>query len=187
MRERHIACVIVLCVAGLLAFGVAAKDKPDAPPGRSKAECIVFAGDLASAGETHIVGCCPNAGPWPRYEMTLATGRTEIDGTYSGDDAGYLYINAVGTGPNQTHKTQFWTWDSYGGETPGDGDFFIEIRDGVITGDRKAKTETVTYDNITAVAWIYFAGGGEQQIDVPFVTFTLFRTGNLELCPEPSF
>lgn len=186
MRERQIACVIAMCVAGLVAFGVAAKDKPDGPPGQNKAECIVFDGDLASAGETHIVGCCPNAGPSPQYEMTLTTGWTEIDGTYSGDDSGYLFISVFGTGPDQTYMTKFWTWDSYGGETPGDGDFFIEIRNGVIVRDRKAKTETVTYDNMTADAWIYSDVGEPVHVNVPGVSFTLFRTGNLELCPEPS-
>jgi hypothetical protein len=170
MKGRVIAVVCIFCVAGFIGLTADAKKPPTA-------ECIIFTGDLASAGETQIVGCCPNAGPWPDYRMTLTTG-TQLDGTFDGQ----LFINYFGTGANQLYKVQFWTWD-FDHETPGDGDFFFEIKGGDIDRDRRAKTLTVTFTEEMATGWKYYDGGGSTPFDIPNVSFVLLRTSNLDYCP----
>ena len=182
MKGRLAALVGVLCVACLVVAVADAKgkppkpDKPDEPD--SKAECIKFTEDLESAGETIISGCCPNAGPWPRYDMTLDTG-SQLDGTHEG----YLFINSLGTGPTQQYIVQFWTWD-VDTETPGTGDYFFEIRGGTIVRDRKAKLLTVTYVDEAAVGWIYHDVSPTIQVDIPAVSFELIRTSDHSYCTD---
>jgi hypothetical protein len=171
MKSRVVAFVCMFCVVGV--FGPTAD--AEKPP---KFECITFSGDLESAGETRIADCCPNAGPAPEYEMTLSTGDDRVDGTRSG----YLFINVLGTGPSQVFMVKFWTWDSYGGVSPRDGDYFFEIRGGTIVRDRRAKTFIVTYDEEMATGWDYYDDGTWTQFDIPNVSFVLFRSTNLDYC-----
>ena len=107
--------------------------KPDKPgkPDNPNAEQITFWGDLE--GDEVVVGCCPNAGPWPAYSMCLEfkEGRPCYDGQ--------LFINYYGAGRNQQYKVQFW-WDY-------DADLGIEIIGGEIYNDKKTKELTVTFTN----------------------------------------
>ncbi len=185
MRGRLVVYVCVFCVAVFAASGAIA-DKPSKPPKPpkpevSKAECIVFTGDLQSVeGGTVIEGCCPNAGPWPGYTMTLATGSL-MGGTH----VGQLFINFFGTGPNAQYIVQFWTWDS-DNETPGDGDYQFEIYGGVLERDRKAKTLRVIFDGSEpATVWEYHEGypeTPESEFQVFGVSFELFRASDLSYC-----
>lgn len=183
MKSRLVAFFGVFCIALLVVSAVNA-DKPGKPPKPEKpdkepgltTECIKFSGDLKSAGETIIVGCCPNAGPWPAYTMELATG-SALDGIYDG----YLFMNFFGTGPTAEFIVQFWTWDA-DSEAPGSNDYFFQIIGGEITRDRKAKTLTVEYDNEAGTGWIYDDGGASIEIPVSNVSFVLFRTSDLSYC-----
>lgn len=178
MTGRLTALVCVLCVASLGVTGALARGKPPKPdePDDTNKECIIFTEDLQSAGETIIEGCCPNAGPWPAYEMTLDTG-SSLDG----DHEGYLFMNFLGTGPNQIYKVQFWTWDVET-KTPGTGDYFFEIRGGDIARDRKAKVLTVTFEGEPAVGWIYNDTSPPVEIPIADVSFVLVRTSDLSYC-----
>jgi hypothetical protein len=55
-----------------------------------------------------------------------------------------VYVTFVATGPNQTYKIQFWTWDD-DTEEPGADEFFIEIIGSEIKKDKKNKVLTVTF------------------------------------------
>ena len=182
MKGGLVAFVGIFCIAILVVSGANA-DKPPKKdkPVNTKAECIVFTGNLESVeGGTVIEGCCPNAGPSPAYTMTLATG-TQVDGTHEGQ----LFINQFGTGPSAQYKVQFWTWDN-DNETPGDGDYFFQIYGGVLDRDRRAKTLTVTFDGSEpATGWIYYDGYPETpafEFPILGVSFVLFRTSDLTYC-----
>jgi hypothetical protein len=183
MRAGSATFVTIFCVV-LLAVSVVNADKPEKPPKPEKpdkepgltTECITFSGDLQSAGETIIVGCCPNAGPWPAYTMELATG-SGLDGIHDG----YLFVNFFGTGPTAEFVVKFWTWDA-DSETPGTGDYFFQIIGGEITRDRKSKTLTVEYENETGTGWIYDDLGDTIEIPIPNVSFVLFRSSDLSYC-----
>lgn len=187
MRNRQGVFVGVFCIAALVvsvADGGKPEKKPKPPnPDDTSAECIFFTGDLQSVeGSTEIEGCCPNAGPSPEYTMYL-----DVPGIPPETYDGYLFINQFGTGPNAQYKVQFWTWD-YESETPGTDDYFFQIYGGVLTRDRKAKTLTVTVDGESATGWIYYDGYPDNpavEISIPDVSFVLFRTGNMSLCPTP--
>jgi hypothetical protein len=70
MKGKLIAFASILCIASLMASGANA-DKPGdkGDKGKTKTELIVFTGDLQ--GWAHVAGCCPNAGPYPEYTITL--------------------------------------------------------------------------------------------------------------------
>ena len=181
MKGRLVAFAGVFCIAILIVSGANA-DKPpkeDKPP-KTEAECIVFTEDLQSVeGGTVIEGCCPNAGPWPAYTMTLNVIGIPLD-TYDGQ----LFINQFGTGPSAQYKVQFWTWDSET-ETPGTGDYFFEIVGGEIVRDRRAKTLTVTFTDESGTGWKYYDGYPEPpafEFPIFGVSFVLFRTSDLTYC-----
>lgn len=126
--------------------------KPD-KPGESKTELITFEGDLE--GYQPVDGCCPNAGPFPEYTMTLPNGVGDIPkGTYDG----YLFINGYGAGRNHKYIVQFWNDDL---------EIFIEIIGGVIDNDKKNRILTVTFENEECMD--YWTG------TTTLVTFTLVR------------
>lgn len=109
-------------------------DKPDKPPKPASGELITFTGDLL--GNQEVVGCCPNAGPFPEYTMTLSgTFPSEI----SGEHAGNIFMNGLGRKVPGDYLVQFW-W----GEEP-DNDYFIEIRGGEEDYNNKTKILTVTF------------------------------------------
>jgi hypothetical protein len=152
MKGRLIVFVGIFCIAVLVISGQDAQGKPD-KPGESKAEWIAFDGDLV--GGQPVVGCCPNAGPWPEYTMTLLFEAGDFpSGTY-----GELFINYYGAGRNQKYKVQFWNNEI---------DLFIEIIGGVIDQDRKNKILTVTFTDEECV-------NGWTGNHIAYVTFTLVR------------
>ena len=102
MNTRFCKCLvsfaIIFCLIIFTSTVTAGKPgkpgKPHTPPG----ELIVFTGELQ--GWAHVVGCCPNAGPYPRYTMVLLSGLYDSDGyevyppgTYDGE----LFMNGYGT------------------------------------------------------------------------------------------
>ena len=182
------AVFVGVCLIAILVVSAANAVKPGKPT-TAPPECIVFSdnlndpnphGYLEGGQEGPVEGCCPNAGPWPAYTMTLHNLGPLPDGTYDGQ----LFINVFGTGPSQTYKVQFWTWDSEN-ETPGTGDYFFQIYGGVLDRDRKAKVLTVTFTGESGTGWIYSDGFPDvPAIEVPIdnVSFVIVRTENLSYC-----
>ena len=139
---KLLGLVVILTVA-LVFIGVnfmegqvQTQDKPDKPfqPGKPGKEYIAFTGDLS--GEAVVEGCCPNAGPFPEYTMTLTF---DVGENPSGTPIdGYLFINGYGAGRNHAYKVQFWNDDL---------EIFIEIIGGEIYNDKKNKILTVEFIN----------------------------------------
>jgi hypothetical protein len=130
---------------------VTAQGKPD-----PKAEQITFCGDLE--GDEAVYGCCPNAGPFPPYTMTLGF---DFGGYPAGTAIpGWLFINYYGAGRDQKYKVQFW-WDY-------DNDLGIEIIGGEIHHDRKTKELTVTFEDEECVFI-------KSKTFIKYVYFTLIR------------
>lgn len=101
------------------------------PPKGEKSELIIFAGDLA--GSQEVLGCCPNAGPFPEYKMTLE--EDPFPAEISGRELdGNIFMNKVGKRPNQSYMVQFWT-----------STMFLEVRGGAIDNDKKNKILTATF------------------------------------------
>jgi hypothetical protein len=160
MKGRVASLAVLLVIACLLATGVNAKGKPD-QPGGSKPELIEFTGDLA--GWQIVEGCCPNAGPFPEYTMTLGGDLCDLptpDCTYDGQ----LFINSYSGAPgqnmqNRRYIVQFWS-ESFGA---------IEIIGGEIYEDRKNKVTRVIF---TDEACLDMNSGAF----IAFVNFELKRT-----------
>jgi hypothetical protein len=155
MKRETVAFVVIFCIA-ILIVSVAYADKPD-KPGRNKAECIKFTGDLESVpeGGTVVEGCCPNAGPNPAYSMKLNLTDAKF---LSVTRDGYVFMNSYGrNAPYEGYKIQFSTWDDEERD-PGTGDYFFEIRGGVMDGGKKKDNRpfTVTFSNATATAWVFY-------------------------------
>jgi hypothetical protein len=114
MKGKLIAFASILCVASLMVSGANA-DKPDNPgkqdkPPKTDTELIVFTGDLQ--GWAHVEGCCPNAGPFPGYTITLPEPLVDDSvspeivypaGTYDGT----LFMNSYGAGHVSEYIVQF--------------------------------------------------------------------------------
>ena len=168
MRKKFIIKLGILGLAAIFLLSMASystdkevttKGKPDKPfkPGKPEKDWIQFTGDLATVPGGEVVdGCCPNAGPFPAYTMTLAFWVGDIPPGTPID--GYLFINGYGAGRNHAYKVQFWNDDLY---------IFIEIIGGVIDNDRKNKVLTVTFEN--EECFEYWTG------TTTLVTFTLVR------------
>jgi hypothetical protein len=168
---------LMFVVTGLEAGkGGVKPDKPDKPD-RTKAECILFTGDLV--GMAKVEGCCPNAGPYPAYTMTLDL-HDENGNDYLGDYDGQLFMNFAS---DQGYKVQFWNWDS-DNETPGDGDIFFEIYGGDIFYDRKNKFLHVTFTDEEATLWLYDDLCCAREAPVLPVSFELVKTADLSNCDE---
>jgi len=156
MKRILIALVGIFCIAGLIVLGQDAQGKPDKPD-KSSAQWIEFSGEDLEGGEW-VYGCCPNAGPWPDYTMTLNFGSHNFSpGTYYGK----LFINYFGAGRNQKYKVQFW-WNY-------DLDLGIEIIGGVLDFDRKNKVLTVTFKDEECVHI-------KTGTPIKLVNFTLVRS-----------
>ena len=104
-----------------------------------KGTLIIFTGELQ--GNQIVFGCCPNAGLFPEYTMTLS-GELPA-GTYDGN----IFMNTFGTGRNKAYIVQF-SWTEIG------SDYFIEIIGGVIQEDKKNKTLTATFTDTPCQIWI---------------------------------
>ena len=152
MKGKLIAFASVLCITSLMVSGANA-DKPDNPgkPGKTKTELIVFTGDLS--GWQEVEGCCPNAGPFPQYAMTLnfAVGGFPASSYFDGQ----LFINNYGSGRDRKYKVQFWVADGIA----------IEIIGGEIYKDKKTKTLTVVFTDEMCVD----LNTGEDIAEVDFV------------------
>jgi hypothetical protein len=138
MIARAISLVSVLCISTLLFAGTTARDitqqsdrrgKPDRPGKPGDAQWMEFYGDLE--GSQRVEGCCPNAGPFPEYTMTInSQALLEALGLWDGDFEtpytyhGGLFFNRWGVGRNAAYIVQFWTEES-------DPPFGILIRGGV--------------------------------------------------------
>jgi len=176
MKGKLLAFASVLCIVSLMVSGANA-GKPDKPPGKpdkpgnTQTEWIVFTGDLAGGQE--VEGCCPNAGPFPEYTLTLEKDLVFTDGTYypMGTYDGQVFMNGG--------KFQFWT------EVP--EHICIEIYGGVEDHDRKAKVLTVTFTN---VEWnVMHELAPDEAHPTGVVSFVLTRIPTRyctpEICPEP--
>ncbi len=152
MKGRLIAFVGISCIAILIASGAYAK------PGESIRESIAFKGDLI--GDQVVEGCCPNAGPFPEYTMTLGfwVGNFPPGTTYKGQ----LFINYYGAGRDRKYKVQFWS-----------AHIGIQIIGGVIVEDRKNNVTTVTFTNEPCVDM-----DTTDQPIIEYVDFSLVRRPN---------
>jgi hypothetical protein len=122
-------------------------DNPNKPPRPPSGELITFEGDLIGGEE--VAGCCPNAGPFPEYTMTLS-------GTFPppmpGTRAGNVFMNNW-RGRDDTgswvrgYKVQFW-W----GEETGDY-YFMEINGGQKEYNKRTRVLTVTYADEDMTVW----------------------------------
>ena len=117
MNGKLAAFAGMLCIASLMVSGANADKpnnpgKPDKPdkPGNTKTELIVFTGDLQ--GWAHVAGCCPNAGPFPEYTITLPEPLVDDSvspetvypaGTYDGT----LFTKSYGAGQVSEYIVQF--------------------------------------------------------------------------------
>ncbi len=161
MREKRITKLGILGLAAIFLLSMASystdqevttQGKPDKP----KAEQITFWGDLQ--GDDEVYDCCPNAGPFPEYTMTLGF---DFGGFLAGFPIdGYLFINGYGAGRDRKYKVQFW-WDY-------DADLGIEIIGGEIYNDKKTKELTVTFKNDRCVKI-------KSKEFIQLVNFTLLR------------
>ena len=135
--------------------------------GNTESECIVFTGDLS--GEEVVEDCCPNAGPFPVYNMTLDL-HDEDGNAYEGNGNydGQLFISGYGAGRNHRYIVQFWNY--------ADGICF-EIIGGAIDNDKKNKVLTATFKDEQARCEFY------EDVTFPLVSFTLLRTSDLSYCP----
>jgi len=115
-------------------------DKPDKrdKPDKSNTEWIQFTGDLV--GGQPVDGCCPNAGPFPPYTMTLNFPVSEDPenpipaGTYEGT----LFINNYGAGrPKDRQYIVQFGCKEFG--------IAIQIIGGVLDFDKWNKVLTVTF------------------------------------------
>jgi hypothetical protein len=154
--------------------------KPSPEPDQTTAECIVFTGDLM--GEAVVEGCCPNAGPFPEYAMTLHLKNEDRTTTvHYGEYDGELFINNYGAGRHHGYQVQFWSWD-WDTEIPVVGDICIEVIGGIIDNDKKNKVLRVSFNGEEA----HFCETGEtgEVVTFPLVNFDLIRTSDLSFCDE---
>ena len=177
MKTRLGALVGVFCIV-IFAVSVAdARGKPPKPEKTEKPnltiECIVFTDNENDHDMEHVyldggedcatVGCCPNAGPWPQYVMTLhnlfytsAFGATEWLQEFP--VLGYLFMNEFGrNAPYEGWIVQFWTCD-YQTRRPVGGDFFFQIRGGEqVPQPKKSKVSVIEFlDADDATLWVYY-------------------------------
>jgi len=191
MKGRLVAFVGIFCISMLVVFGADAKDKKGEGEGGgkgrggggkdgTKAECIVFVDNeddknwgegsegshvwLEGGQDCAIEGCCPNAGPWPQYRMTLHNlcydSAVETEECLQDENpfSGYLFMNGYGrNAPYEGWKVQFWTCDCRN-HAPGDGDFFFQIRGGTeVPQGKKSKVSVIKFlDAEDATLWVYY-------------------------------
>ncbi len=170
IRNKRWLSVFTLLICGMLvATGIEAKkpvgEKPDNPK-KTKAELIVFTGDLV--GSQEVVGCCPNAGPFPAYTMTLSFA---VDGSdyYTPANTpinGELFISGYSIGQDSGYIVQF------SNEHNPDNHVAIEIRGGEVSMDKKTKEVTVVFTGAEC------RDQHHPKDLITIVNFTLVRTPN---------
>ncbi len=123
-----------------------------------RSDQITFTGDLV--GDEEVFGCCPNAGPFPEYRMTLSDEifPTGIHGTYDGN----IFMNRFGRRLPWNYKVSFW-WTEIGSPDP----TLIVVRGGETEWNKKSGLLKVTFAQDTC--WIYYPNGVEDTIYVDFV------------------
>ena len=90
-----VSLAIIFC---LIIFTTTVTAGKPGKPGKPTGELIVFTGELQ--GWAHVVGCCPNAGPHPRYTMVLPEPLYDSEGEVvypAGTYDGELFMNGYGT------------------------------------------------------------------------------------------
>ena len=135
-------------------------NKPDKPPKPVGSELITFEGDLI--GSMEVAGCCPNAGPFPAYTMTLES--PPFPAGISGvPQTGNIFMNSAGRKAQWDYVVQFW-W----GDEP--DNYFIEIKGGEKEYDKRTKILTVDFadEEMTIIH-------ADEDPTVVDVTFTLTR------------
>jgi len=171
MKGKLIAFAGVLCIASLVVSGANAKGKPD-KPGNTQTELIEFKQFPPPAefvtnflGSETVDGCCPNAGPYPEYELTLTMDLVGTDGTHylAGTYDGQVFMNGYRVGKDRMYKVQFWT--------EGPDHICIEIYGGVRDYDKKTKVLTVTFEE---VEWNLMHDPDKTPVGV--VSFVLTRS-----------
>jgi hypothetical protein len=123
-------------------------------------EDITFIGDLA--GSQIVEDCCPNAGPFPEYTMTLSeVFPMPMPGTHDGNIFMnvFMLMNERGRGKKKAYIVQFWWTDG--------SDYFIEIIGGDIESNKKTKILTVTFDMVPCEIWI--DGQYSSEVTVNFI------------------
>jgi hypothetical protein len=127
---------------------------------------ITFDGDLE--GSQEVLGCCPNAGPFPEYIMTL---NDDFPEEMLGEHEGQIFMNffmfmsepGKGKKMHKAYIVQFWWTDA--------NDYFIQIKGGDIEENKKTKSLTVTFNDVPCEIWI-----NDLLLEEPVpVTFTLTR------------
>ena len=117
-------------------------------------EWITFTGDFA--GSQQVIGCCPNAGPFPAYTMTLSGPLP------AGDYNGQIFMNILMTGKGKdkekSYIVQFWT-----------NELYLEVRGGNIQTDNRNKITTVTFTDEPCEIDV------DGNINIVDVSFTLIR------------
>ena len=189
MKTQISKWLIVIATFVSLMFVVTGLEagKPDRPPKPDKTpgELIVFTGELQ--GWAHVEGCCPNAGPFPRYTMVLPWGLYDSEdeevyppGTYDGE----LVMNSYGAGGYiiQFHAccTREDSIDKCKGVLP---EMKFEIIGGTLmsVGHKKAKGLSVSfYEEVWWRDW-------NRDIDIGIVSFEMLRIPlrycTDEICP----
>ncbi len=170
MKSKRIAFASILCIASLMVSGANA-GKPDKPPGKpdkpgnTQTEWIDFTGDFVGGEE--VEGCCPNAGPFPEYTLTLPVALVGIDVNYPAVDYdGQVFMSHSSVGKDRKYIVQFWT-SCHDGLVCEDPDHMcIEINGGVEDYDRKTKVRTVTFDEVD---WNTIGDRSTNQGTVSFV------------------
>ena len=179
MKGKLLAFASILCIASLMASGANAgkPDKPPGKPGETQTELIEFKAFPSPPefltnfiGSQPVEGCCPNAGPFPQYTLTLTMDLVGIDGTYylAGVYDGYVFMNAYREGKNRLYQVQFWTDEL--SEPDLVDQLCIEMYGGVRDYNKKTKVLTVTFEN---VAWHHLH---ERDNPLGFVSFVLTRS-----------
>jgi hypothetical protein len=115
---------------------------------KSRSENITFVGNLA--GSQIVGGCCPNAGPFPIYTMTLSDAFPEpIFGTYKGHIFMNIFMNlsSIAAGRKKSYVVKFW-W------TEDDSNYFIDIRGGDIEENKRTHILTVTFKAVPCKIWV---------------------------------
>ena len=163
MKGRLAAFGGVFCIALLIVSGAYA-DKPTKEPKEPKSprpgniaiECIGFTGSNLQ-GRQVVEGCCPNAGPFPEYTMTVDLDFEHIH-IHDEARAGYLFAKPLRIKvKGQTtyyYIVQFNTWDWNAEIPPGEGDYFFDIRCDGNDIDETNDVLTVTVVDETATVWV---------------------------------